>query len=615
MPPFTIGSPSAALSILKAYLCKHGYKVKVIYWNILLYNLENEFTWNKCQNVRGASTLIYAAYLAVKTKNNSLYNEVKAALQTILPVMMNEKDFFDEHIEKYATELDHFIDNYLDSIDFENILYFGFSVNMNQWILASVIAEKIKKRASNMPIVIGGINTSEISKLFLDHFNQFDIAIWGEGEIPLEELTCFLINSNDFSKLNVERSYYRNNNTVKESFIKKHTFLDLSENEIYPDFNDFFNYRNQMEITAPIDYLVIEGGRGCHWNRCRFCYINKGYKYRQKNVEKIDQEIKHLISTYGIFRFVFVDNDIIGRDINRFHLLLEKLMKINDEYNNFKIVGAEIITIDLSYKTIKKMAKAGFALIQIGFESASNFLLKKIDKKNTFATNLNTIKHCFEVGIHVGGANVLYNLLEETEEDIYETIENLRFFRFLMNEKNGFILRSIPLTVNSISKYYNDISGNEREYIPRLNLFHKAFINAFDEATQWHFLEFSLKHKNAKWDYFDDMHYHYTKNNYEYKFIHENDKIIYQEFLNKELTEHIDFDNNEPYISILDYCCDKPVSIHELYDLLTKNDKNCCEIDDLKEKIDTLFYQGLLYRTPDYTEIVSIVNTNLRKSV
>ena len=30
----------------------------------------------------------------------------------------------------------------------------------------------------------------------------------------------------------------------------------------------------------------------------------------------------------------------------------------------------------------------------------------------------------------------------------------------------------------------------------------------------------------------------------------------------------------------------------------------------LVEKIDTLFHQGLLYRTPDYNEITSIVNIN-----
>jgi radical SAM superfamily enzyme YgiQ (UPF0313 family) len=607
MPPFTVGSPSAALSILKAYLCKHGYSVRVIYWNILLHHLENEFTWNKCQNVQGASTLIYAAYLSVKTKNNSLYNEVKAALQTILPVMLNEKDFFDEHIKKYSLKLEQFIDSYLDSIDYENILYFGFSVKDSQWILASVIAEKIKIRDEKLPIVVGEITTSEVAKTFLDNFKQFDFAIRGEYEIPLLELTQFLLNLCDFSKFDIERTSYRENEIVKETTTKKRLYLNLSENELYPVFDDYFYYKNFSEITAPVDYLVVEGSRCCHWNRCHFCYLNKGSKHRQKSVEKISQEIIYMISTFGVFRFRFVENDIVGKDINRFHSLLDELIKIKNEFIDFSIVAAEVITSDLSFNTIKKMAKAGIVLIQIGFESACDNLLKKIDKKNTLASNLNTIKHCVNVGIKVGGANILYNLSEEVEEDIYESIENLRFFRFIMNEKGGFTLRPIIVKANSSSKYFKTII-KKKEYMPRINLYHKAFLNIFDEETKWHLFEYSLNHIDAKWDYFTDMHYHYTNNNYEYKFIQENDKIIYQEFLNNELTEHIEFDKNEPYISILDYCYDKPVSIQELQNLFSKKNKKITDVEILVEAIDSLFAQGLIYRTLDYTEIVSIVN-------
>jgi len=608
MPPFTVGSPSAALSILKAYLCKHGFSVRIIYWNILLHHLENEFTWNKCHNVQGASTLIYAAYLAVKNWNKSLYNEVKAALQTILPVMMNEKDFYDEHIEKYAANLEYTIDNYLDKVDLNNVLYFGFSMKFNQWVFASVIAEKVKKRVNKIPIVIGGINTSEISKAFLENFNQFDIAIWGEGEAPLNELTHFLSNPNNFSEFKIERACYRVNSIVKESALKKHNYLNLSYDELYPDFYDFFEFRKQTGIITPVNYLVIEGSRGCHWNRCHFCYTNEGYNYRRKSVKKLSQEIRYMISTYGIFCFKFFDNDIIGKNVNRFHSLLEELIKLKKEYHNFSVVGAEVITSDLSYSTIKKMYEAGIINIQIGFESTSNNLLKKIDKKNTFATNLNTIKHCLEIGIFIGGANVIYNLLEENEEDIYESIDNLKFFRFLLGKKNNFYLELFPLSINSISKYLCMVSDNYQSYIPRIQLYHKAFFNAFDEKTKWHFFEFSLKYRDTKWDYFTNIHYHYTNNTYEYKFIHENDKIIYQEFLNKELSEHIEFEKNELYIPILDYCYNKPISINELQNLLSEKDRIFPDLETFVEKVDTLFYQGLLYRTPGYTEIVSIVN-------
>jgi hypothetical protein len=220
---------------------------------------------------------------------------------------------------------------------------------------------------------------------------------------------------------------------------------------------------------------------------------------------------------------------------------------------------------------------------------------------------LNTIKHCIDVGISVGGANVLFNLLEETEEDIYESVENLRFFRFMLNEKNRFVLTPIPLAVSCISKYYNSIQDKKQEYLPKINLYHKAFINTFDEDTQWDFFEFSLNSKDAKWDYFTDMHYHYTKNSYEYKLIYEKDAIIYQEFLNEELIVHVEFDKNELYIPILDCCYDKVISIRELNALLSKNNNLDCDMKNLKEKIDTLFNHGLLYRTCCYDEIVSII--------
>jgi radical SAM superfamily enzyme YgiQ (UPF0313 family) len=260
----------------------------------------------------------------------------------------------------------------------------------------------------------------------------------------------------------------------------------LSSSENYPNFDDYYKYRKRSKITSP-SYIPIEGGRGCHWNRCHFCYLNKGYKYRQKSIDKISQEIKYMIFTYGVFRFEFLDNDIIGKDMDRFHFLLNELIKIKKEYPDFTIIAVEVITLNLSYETIKKMSEAGIVNIQIGYESASNNLLKKIDKKNTFASNLNTIKHCFDVGIKVSGINVICNLLEEKDEDIVESIENLRFFRFIFNEKGWLIHVPNPLAINSSSKYFKTMLEKKQEYVPSLLLYHKAFVNSFDENTKWIF--------------------------------------------------------------------------------------------------------------------------------
>lgn len=46
MPPAMIELPSPAMSILKRYLENHGLDVEIIYWNLLLHDLQKDFIWN-----------------------------------------------------------------------------------------------------------------------------------------------------------------------------------------------------------------------------------------------------------------------------------------------------------------------------------------------------------------------------------------------------------------------------------------------------------------------------------------------------------------------------------------------------------------------------------------
>ena len=93
MPPFTIHSPSPAMSILKAYLCKFDYKVKVIYWNILLYNLENEFTWDS----QGQRQRILIARSVYKNPEYIFFDEATNSLDANNEkvIMENLNEFFE----------------------------------------------------------------------------------------------------------------------------------------------------------------------------------------------------------------------------------------------------------------------------------------------------------------------------------------------------------------------------------------------------------------------------------------------------------------------------------------------------------------------------------------
>lgn len=608
MPPASVHSPSPALSILKAYLSAKGFSVKIIYWNILLYDLENEFLWGKREQIKDSQhTLLYAAYFAVKNKNEMLRKEVKAILQSIQPIMLNENNtYFDEHIDTYVAKLHGIINKNLSSIDFDNVLYFGFSLKMNQWILSAVLASQIKKREINMPIVVGGINSAAVATTFLKSFEQFDIAIWGEGEHPLNELTKFLLNCKDYSLYNVSNSCCRLSKDIIRTFHNNRIYFDLSQSNIYPDFNDYFIQRTQANLKESIPpTILLEGGRGCHWNRCHFCYLNAGYKHRLKSCSTISQELRYMIATHKIYRFEFLDNDIIGNDFERFHFLLHEFIKIKEEYPDFQIVAVEIITKGLSLDTMKLMAKAGISAIQIGYESASNNLLKKIDKKNTFASNLNTVKHCFKLGIRIAGANIIQSLLEETDEDIYESIENIRFYRFFVNPKNGFIHIPTLLGINSSSRYFKESQLKKESYQPHLHPYQIDFFNRFDEETQWHLFEFNPKRKNHLWNCFFDIQYHYIQNKYTYEITKEEDKIIYKEFYNDKIIENIEFDSNDLALKILKHCYSSPISLNVLHEAL--HDEILINVETLKNQVDHLFQIGLVYRTQCYSEIVSVV--------
>lgn len=98
-------------------------------------------------------------------------------------------NFWDEHMHQYAQKFEELLNEIIDKYDFDNILYFGLEVNLYQWVCSSIIAEKIKEKSPSAVIVVGGIGTKEAAIAYLQNFAQFDIAMWGEGEIPLLHLT------------------------------------------------------------------------------------------------------------------------------------------------------------------------------------------------------------------------------------------------------------------------------------------------------------------------------------------------------------------------------------------------------------------------------------------
>lgn len=481
--------------------------------------------------------------------------------------------------------------------EIKSSLFVGMSMSLFQWVPAYVVGSIIKELQPNTFITTGGIGNPEQAKAFINSFKYIDLASWGEGEFFIVNLVEKLLNDKKFDTLS--QCYFRKGKEIVKSSVLKKEYKSLDK-VLYNDFSDFFKcYKgNQKDIMLP-----IEGARGCHWNRCHFCFLNQGYKYRHKSADVIKKEILNNIRKYSVYDYAFLDNDVIGKDRENFDILLDNLIDIKRIYPKFRVMLAEIITRGIDFETIKKMHVAGFIHVQIGYESPSDVLLSKIDKKNTFASNLFFIKWANEFNIHVGGMNVLRGLLEENIDDIKEGAQNLHFMRFYqLGTKYKHEISS--LAINNASKYYKYVNRLELETLYSdsvKEMLPKNFLSFEDSLSIYQFVR---RFQLFAWDFFEKIEAHYAKNSYSYKLIRLSDEIVrYTEYYNSASVRVIDFDESDIAWKILKITDTGIVSIDQLSKLLE------CKIDLVNTEVQKLRDVGLLYVGKQSKECVSIINS------
>lgn len=604
VPPFACNIPSPALSILKAWLEKNNYEVSIIYWNLYFHKMQNDFIWNNFSLLETSSHLgLYVNYLLLKDQHLVQSEVFKRIIQGRNTRHLAEKnDFYYKHMTTYAKKMDALLDEKLSKIDFSDVLFLGFSLKTDGWIFSSIVARKIKAMHSRIPIVIGGISSREKAKVLLENFPQFDMAMWGEGENAIVNLANMLSNRNG-GHSNLINTAYRMNGEICYAFNNNDFYINLSAPDIYPNYDDYFQQKEELNLNFD-SIIPIEGSRGCHWNQCKFCYLNTDYKYRIKSSDKVYDEILYMIKKYHIYSFEFLDNDFIGLHPNKAIKLLDKLISIKENTPKFKVVLVEVITKGINHAMIKKLFDAGIELVQIGYESTSQNLLKKIDKKSSFASNLIFVKFSTLYRVPLGNVNLIVNMPDECVEDILEAINNLFFLRFFLHPLN-FRHNLIPLQVNYSSRYFDRIKGSIAEW--NLSLVAYDLLKEYIlEKDQWIIFDYIKNGKHYLWETFKNVERFYLDNKYTYTLCQINDTILYREKVNGKLISEYTLlkDSIEWYILI--NVNDEILSFQTLFAKANLVFKGIAKVS-LQSILNKLMKWGLLYHTSDFSEIISII--------
>ena len=307
------------------------------------------------------------------------------------------------------------IDAFVASYDWRTCRLIGITVCLNQLCASLLIAKKIKELAPSVPIVIGGASCAGcLGPSLLGAFLQIDYTINGEGERPLLGLLHYL----QGKRHTLPRAVY-GRETPHSNDIEKDQVPNLDSLPI-PDFDDYFGQLRQLLKKRSVSPVVpIEFSRGCWWRRCNFCNLNLQWSgYRAKSPKRMASEIDYLSRRYGVLDFAFMDNALPRKYAAS---LFQDLAGHNRDYSIFAEVRA-VHPID----ELATMARGGLKDIQVGIESLSTSLLRRINKGVRAIDNIAIMRHAEEVGIRLEG-NLIMHFPGSTEEEVEQTIEALDF--------------------------------------------------------------------------------------------------------------------------------------------------------------------------------------------
>lgn len=163
----------------------------------------------------------------------------------------------------------------------------------------------------------------------------------------------------------------------------------------------------------------VQTGRGCPYS-CAFCGQRciTGGIVRLRTAEQVVSEVRMLKYRYGCDQIEFLD-DTFNLSWPRVRELCKALKPLNLAWHC--LLRADRAT-PLMMRT---MAEAGCRGVMFGFESGSNEMLRRMNKKLTVDVSLRAAEVASRVGMHVR-AQMIVGFPGETDETIEETAHFVR---------------------------------------------------------------------------------------------------------------------------------------------------------------------------------------------
>ena len=179
------------------------------------------------------------------------------------------------------------------------------------------------------------------------------------------------------------------------------------------------------QYLTPEPVLPTYLGKGCYFNRCKFCdipYINhiSTKAYRLRSPERVASDLLTMNRLYGCRHFEFTDEALPPRTLEH---LADALRPHESE--NFRFVGYARLEPDFTPDLCRKIARMGVRKLYFGLESACQETLDHMDKGIRMTDVPAVLSNCSNAGIRFHLFTII-GFPEETRERAHQTFAFLR---------------------------------------------------------------------------------------------------------------------------------------------------------------------------------------------
>ncbi len=283
-----------------------------------------------------------------------------------------------------------------------------FSVNWKKDI--PFVIETIRSIPPDIKTIVGGRHATECPEEWFEKCPNIDILVRGEGEQIIADLM------NGAAHGDIPGISYRNGKGVTHNpNPANHEVRDWkSPNRKLRKYRYVIDFKN---VSTGVSFDLIAGSRGCPFH-CKFCSFSKNpYGVRLKwSPRPIDAVIDELESMEAeVVSFI---DDTFTHDPDRVERICDEI--ISRGIRKVILVNSRL-EIAKRPDVLKKMHKAGFAVLMTGIESAQDKTLRSMQKGFTTKQVEEYVRVLKKSRIHLH-AYFIVGSINETREEMLEIL-------------------------------------------------------------------------------------------------------------------------------------------------------------------------------------------------